>query len=164
MQLNEKQIRFCQEYVVDLNATQAAIRAGYKVSSAKRTAHNLMQCEDVKAHLQHLQQQISDKLQINAEKVIQELSFVAFARLNDFVGDDMRLKNFSTLAPEKFAALESFTVTETNWPGGSKTTASVKLQDKLEALGKLGRHLGLFDKDKPGSTEKINVIIAGDDL
>lgn len=164
MKLNYKQNRFCQEYMVDLNSTQAAIRAGYSKSSAKSTGYKLMRQAGIKARVQQLQQQISDKLQINAEKVIQELGYVAFARLNDFVGDDMKLKNFGTLPPEKFAALESFTLTETNWPGGSKTTASVKLQDKLQALGKLAQHLGILDKDKMDVNDKIQVIIAGDDL
>ena len=158
MKLTQKQIRFCEEYMVNLNATQAAIKAGYGKYTAASTASHLLQKPNILAYIQQLQQGISQRLQVSSDKVVQELACLAFANLLEFVTPEMKLKDFSSMPPEKFAAIESFTITETEWPGGHKTTASVKLHDKIRALEQLGRHLGTFDRGCHWHDDKIHVI------
>ncbi len=163
MNLTEKQTRFCQEYVVNLNATQAAIKAGYGKYSAATTALHLLEKPAIQAYVNELKQDIGLRLQIRADKVVEELACLAFANLLEFVTPEMKLKDFSVMPPEKFAAIESFSITETEWPGGHKTTASVKLHDKIRALEKLGRHLGIFEKEQVPDTDKVILIEAEKD-
>lgn len=144
--------------MVHLNGKEAAIAAGYEKYTAAISASRLLQKPAIKDYVQELQQAIGQRLQINSDKVVQELARLAFASISEFVGPDMKLKDFNSMPPEKFAAIESFTCTETEWPGGHKTSASVKLHDKIRALDKLGRHLGIFDKEPGLETEKTFVI------
>lgn len=71
--LTEKQKRFCQEYIVDLNGTQAAIRAGYAANSAEVTASRLLRNDKVKEYTQQLMDKRSNKLEITAEDVLQSI-------------------------------------------------------------------------------------------
>jgi len=68
--LNNKQKRFCQEYVVDLNGTQAAIRAGYSKKTANVKASQLLAIVNIQQEISKLQQKISEKTSINAEWVL----------------------------------------------------------------------------------------------
>src|SRR5690606_3575297 len=77
--LTPKQERFCREYLIDLNATQAAIRAGYAEGSAKVTASRLLSNANVAARLAQLQEKTARKLEISAETVARELALLAFA-------------------------------------------------------------------------------------
>jgi phage terminase small subunit len=85
MKLNPKQLRFCQEYVADLNATQAAIRAGFKERSAKVTACRLLTKANIQSKIQELQKKISDRLEITPDMIIQELASIGFAKITDYV-------------------------------------------------------------------------------
>jgi phage terminase small subunit len=71
--LTDKQERFVQEYMIDLNATQAAIRAGYSVKTAKEQGCRLFTNVHIQAAIQEKQKRVSEKLELNAEWVIQRL-------------------------------------------------------------------------------------------
>ena len=68
--LNDKQLRFCQEYVIDLNGTQAAIRAGYSKNTANEQSSRLLTNVNIQAKIQSLQTVISNKLMIDAEWIM----------------------------------------------------------------------------------------------
>lgn len=76
MKLTEKQKRFCEEYLIDLNATQAAIRAGYKNSDVGR---RLVTKSHVSAYIAELMQQRSERTGITSDDVIRELQAVAMS-------------------------------------------------------------------------------------
>lgn len=61
MGLNDKQKRFCEEYIVDLNGTQAAIRAGYSVRSARTLAARILAKVDIKQHIEKLKEERKEK-------------------------------------------------------------------------------------------------------
>jgi phage terminase small subunit len=74
--LNDKQERFCQEYVIDLNATQAAIRAGYSEKTSYSIGQRLLKKAEIIAHIEKLKKEIAEKNKLSAEWVIQELKEV----------------------------------------------------------------------------------------
>lgn len=77
--LTDKQKRFCEEYLIDLNATQAAIRAGYKPKNARSSASENLTKPDIQQYLQQLMQQRSQRTGITADDVIGELAKIAAA-------------------------------------------------------------------------------------
>lgn len=79
MKLTEKQKRFCEEYLVDRNATQAAIRAGYAKKRASEQAHQLLQKTTVLEYLNDLRKEQSERTRITSDDVISQLKEIAFA-------------------------------------------------------------------------------------
>ena len=77
--LTAKQERFVQEYLVDLNATQAAIRAGYSEKRADQTGYENLRKPEIQKRIQALKDKTADKLEITAERVLQERAKIAFA-------------------------------------------------------------------------------------
>lgn len=76
-ELQPKQKRFCEEYVIDLNATQAAIRAGYSQRSAKEIAARLLTKDNVQIEVQMLMDKISEKTAITAATVLKRINRIA---------------------------------------------------------------------------------------
>lgn len=89
MALVKKQKRFCEEYIVDLNGTQAAIRAGYAQNSANEQAARMLAKDSIKAYIQELMAARSKRTEITADRVLQELAAVAFAKIDDFLKVEM---------------------------------------------------------------------------
>lgn len=81
--LNAKQQRFVNEYLIDLNATQAAIRAGYKADNADVTGPRLLGNVGVAAAIAEGQAKVAGKLEITAEKVLRDLEEVRLLALKD---------------------------------------------------------------------------------
>lgn len=77
MSLNPKQKRFCKEYLVDHNATQAAIRAGYSKKSAYSQAHDLLKKPELQAEIAKLAKPIAKKIETSAVRVIEDLAEIA---------------------------------------------------------------------------------------
>lgn len=77
--LTEKQKRFCEEYLIDLNATQAAIRAGYSSKTASRIAIELLNKTHVSKYLAELMRKRSESTRITSEQVVKELEKIAFS-------------------------------------------------------------------------------------
>jgi phage terminase small subunit len=75
--MTPKQIKFCQEYLVDLNATQAAIRAGYSKKTAFMTGHENLRKPNIEAEIARNQKKLQEKTQITAEYVVKSLKTVA---------------------------------------------------------------------------------------
>ncbi len=138
--------RFAREYVIDLNGEQAAIRAGYAPKSAKVTASRLLTKANVKARIAELAKQHADKLDLKAEKVLRELSLMAFSNMMDYIKTNAEGDAFidlSALTRDQTAAIQEITVEET----GKVTRTKLKLADKREPLELLARHLRLFDQE-----------------
>lgn len=75
--LTNKQKRFCEEYLIDLNATQAAVRAGYSEKTADRIANQNLKKLEVQQYLQKLMQERSERTKISADDVVRELEKIA---------------------------------------------------------------------------------------
>jgi len=77
--LTEKQKRFCEEYLIDLNATQSAIRAGYSAKNASRISIELLNKTHVSEYISELMKKQSERTQITSDSVLKELEKVAFS-------------------------------------------------------------------------------------
>lgn len=137
--LTEKQKRFVAEYLVDLNATAAARRAGYKDANIGR---QLITKNNISAEIVKRQEKLQSKLEITQEKVLQELARVAFANGTTYAkvtsgGTRVELANTDELTNDQRAAISSIKE--------GKFGVEVSTYDKVRALELLGKHLGVFD-------------------
>lgn len=135
--LTEKQQRFVDEYLIDLNATQAAIRAGYSARSADKIGPELLGKTGVKELIRARQALLRERVQIRQVEVLAALAAIAFADIGNYVEDDGR-----TLRP-----LQSLTRSQRLAIAHSrqlKDGFELRLHSKTRALVLLGRHLGLF--------------------
>lgn len=147
--LTEKQKRFCKEYVIDLNATQAAIRAGYSKKTANvQGAQNLSKL-NIQAVIQELQSKKAAKLDISQERVLTELCKIAFGDVRNYFDENGRIINISELGNDVTASIKSVTVQidKTELRGESFVETTVKKlesYDKLRALETINKMLGYF--------------------
>jgi phage terminase small subunit len=151
LELSPKQARFIDEYLVDLNATQAAIRAGYSARTARSIGQENLTKPDIAAAIEAAQRSQSARTGITADMVIAELAKIGFANMADYMkatpGGDPYL-DFSALTRDQAAALQEVTI-EDYVEGRGDNAREVKrvkfrLADKRAALVDLGRHLGIF--------------------
>jgi phage terminase small subunit len=142
--MTRKQKRFVEEYLIDLNATQAAIRAGYSPKTAVKIGHQIL---DKTRHLVDAALAArSVRTGVSADRVVRELARVAFAdprAVFEWGPGGVRPRASSELSEDDAAIIAAVEET-TSETGGS---IKIKLCDKLKALEMLSRHLGMF-KDK----------------
>ena len=139
--MTDKHARFCEEYMIDLNATQAAIRAGYSPKTANEQAARLLANVSIQNRIAQLQAEQSRRTGVSADRVVRELAKVAFVNAGDLI--DARTASLkSDAAPDDLAAVQSVKVKSFGEDGLEQ---EVKLADKLKALDLLGRHLGMFN-------------------
>lgn len=149
MKLTEKQKKFCEEYLVDLNATQAAIRAGYSQKTANRIGHENLTKPDIQSYVQEKQKQLQQRTGITIERVLNELASIAFSDVRKFYNEDGTLKKIIDLEEEASAALSALEVDEL-WEGYGEdrkqvgVTKKIKRWDKTRALEMIAKHLGMF--------------------
>jgi phage terminase small subunit len=145
--LTTKQRRFVDEYLLDMNASAAARRAGYGDRSADRHGSFLTRRPNVAAAIEARLAERRARLQVNAERVIAELARIAFVdigRIMDWTKKDSALKPSGEISPDDRAAIQEIAVVKRN--GGLATR--VILYDKERALEVLCRYIGLF---RPGA-------------
>jgi phage terminase small subunit len=147
MPLTPKQHRFVTEYLIDLNATQAAIRCGYSERTAKSQGSRLLTHADVAAAIADRQAKRVEKLELTAERVLQELARLALVDVRGFFDERGDLKPLKDLTPEQGAALQSFEVIKKNAQAGDgviDTVHKIRLWDKTRALELLAKHFALL--------------------
>ena len=163
MALTPKQKRFCDEYLIDLNATQAAIRAGYSPKTAEQTASRLLRNVKVQEYIAKRQKELSRSTEITQERVIKELALIAFSNNADYahvVEKKMQVEAGGALVdvldkdgkPVMYRTVEPV-LTEELTEEQKRALAvikkgrdglEVKSCDKVKALELLGKHLGIF--------------------
>ena len=141
--MTKKQKRFVEEYLIDLNATQAAIRAGYSPDTAKSIGSENLTKPGIQARIAKAMAERSRRTGVNADRVIMELAKIAFVNASDVIDADTATVKADAL-PEDTAAIQSVKVKTFGEDGLER---EVKMADKLKALELLGKHLGMF-KDK----------------
>lgn len=146
MELNDKQRRFCEEYVIDLSQTQAAIRAGYSPKTAYSSGNRLLSYVECKKYIEILQKDMRLRSGITADRVIEEIAKIAFSDINDVLDEGNTIRDITKLSNRVSATVSSVKVVETLGEVPTRRT-EVKFYDKGAALDKLGRHLGIFEKD-----------------
>ncbi len=140
--MTDKQKRFCEEYMIDLNATQAAIRAGYSPKTAnEQGAQNLVK---LSKYIDQLKAEQSRRTGVSADRVVRELAKIAFVNAGDLIDPETASVKLDA-SRDDLAAVQSVKVKTFGEDG---LEHEVKLADKLRALELLGKHLGVF-KESP---------------
>ena len=153
--LTAKQERFVEEYLVSLNASDAARKSGYSAKTARSIGHENLTKPDIQKALAKRKAAVAERAEISAVDVLQELAQVAFAKLSDFVEwgpMGITVKESADIPPELLGAVQE--VSESTSQNGR--TTKIKLQDKLKALALLAQYLGLTESLAP--KVQINVI------
>lgn len=141
--MTKKQKRFVEEYLIDLNATQAAIRAGYSPDTAKEIGCENLTKPNISAEVSKAMAERSKRTGVNADRVVMELAKIAFVNADDVINSkDATLKE--DVSRDDTAAIQSVKVKKF---GDDGLEREIKMADKIKALELLGRHLGMF-KDK----------------
>lgn len=152
--LNPKQQRFVDEYLIDLNATQAAIRAGYSPKTATAIASENLSKPSISAAIACAMAERSKRTGITQDRILEELAKVAFIKLTDIVDDTGRIKAGAT--DEDRACIESIKYKRTDTDTWYSEEREVKASSKLKAIELLMRHTGMLDSRISKEQLKLN--------
>lgn len=154
--LTGKQERFVEEYLVDLNATQAAIRAGYSPKTAEAIGYENLRKPQISQAIEAARAARSERTEITQDMVLRELAAIGFARATDYVkiqNGCVRLTETDDLSQDQKCAVASIRE--------GKHGIEVKTYDKLRALELLGQHLGMFEaKSDDADDSDVEVVMS----
>ena len=169
--LNARQKRFCDEYLIDLNGTQAAIRAGYSIKTSCRIASQNLLKLDIQEYIQIRMADRSTRTEITQDMVLKELAHIAFDDIRNyldfktekvFVGYDHEgtpVSDYRTII-NMFDSKDIDTRNIAEVSQGPNGTFKFKQYCKDNALIQLGKHLGMF-KDKLDVTVSGPIVVTG---
>lgn len=170
--LTDKQRRFIEEYLVDLNATQAAIRAGYSEDTARSIASELLTKPDIQSAINKAMARLSKRTEITQDKVLQQLAKIAFADIKDILefgpvekiedvdeegNSIVKIKSAVMIKPS--SEVDGTVIAEVS---ETRDGIKVKRNDQVKALELIGRHLGMFN-DKL-EISGVKTVVIHDDL
>ena len=158
--LTEKQQRFVDEYLIDLNATQAAIRAGYSAKTADVQGSRMLANCKVQQAISIAMAERSKRTGINQDRVVLELARIAFVKMTDIIDSDGKIKDDAT--DDDLACIESVKYKSSESDTGSSVEREVKISPKLKALELRGTHLGMWN-DKLDVNITQPIVITGED-
>ena len=154
MALNDKQRRFVDEYLIDLNATQAAIRAGYSAKTAEQQGFQLLKKTSVSEAVTSRMKDREKRTEITQDRVLQELAKIGFADIRKAVkwGADIPVVNPETgevLTANGVVLISSNEIDDDTAAAVSEISQTaqgikIKMHDKKGALVDIGKHLGMF--------------------
>ena len=162
--LTAKQNQFVAEYLIDLNATQAAIRAGYSKKTAEWQGPQLLGKTHVAEAVALAVQARSGRTNITADRVLLEIARLAFFDPRQLLNPDGSPKPINELDDGTAAALAGLDITEEFEGSGADRvftgyTKKFKLADKNSALEKLAKHLGLYKIDNLQKTDALTEVL-----
>lgn len=143
--LTFKMEQFCKEYLIDLNATQAAIRAGYSKHTSGAQGQRLLTKPRIAERIQQLMDERSDRVEITADAVLQELAKLGFSNIRNLYDKKGRLLGISKLPEDVSVTIQEITEDSIGKEDDNVVTRrKYKLADKRGSLELLGKHLKLF--------------------
>ncbi|MDL2301317.1 terminase small subunit [Lachnospiraceae bacterium OttesenSCG-928-D06] len=157
--LNEKQQRFVDEYLIDLNATQAAIRTGYSAKTADVQGSRLLANVKVQQAISVAMAERSKRTGVNQDRVVLELAKIAFVKMTDIVDSNGRIK--TDASDDDLSCIESVKYKSSDTDTGSSVEREVKIASKIKSLELLGKHLGMWN-DKLDVTIAQPIVITGE--
>jgi len=160
--LTEKQRRFCEEYIVDLNGTQAAIRAGYTKTSSSTQASVLMSNRKCIKYISYLKVQRARRLEVSQDRIVQELARIAYHDKRTFYTNNNEAVPLSEITDDQQTAIQSikFRTVQVEVPQEqidgtykmvkvpAREVSSYQFYDRRDALRMLGHHCGM-SLDRP---------------
>lgn len=156
MTLTARQGRFVAEYLIDLNATQAAIRAGYSAKTANEQGSRLLANAKIADAIAVAQSKRAKRTDITADRVLAELAKIGFSDIRKVLSDGGALLDPREWDDETAGAISSLEVVvsasgDVDDEGRRipERVHKIKIWDKLSALEKIGKHLGMFKDGAP---------------
>lgn len=151
-ELNEKQLAFCHEYIVDFNGTQSAIRAGYSEKTAGAIASRLLKDVKIQTRIRENIKERAERTEITADRVIREFAKIAFSNIKDVArwnasGSFVTLKAMEEVDGALIAEI-----------GNTENGVKIKLHDKMKALEALAKHTGVYE-ERPASNVDVNLFV-----
>ena len=143
MALTAKQKCFVEEYLIDLNATQAAIRAGYSPRTANNQINRLLVNAGIVKAIDKAIAERSRRTGVTQDRVIRELARIAFLDPIKVI-DTLSGEVSDTASEDDRAAIVGVRVKRSSFDNGESVEREVKIADKIRALELLGRHLGMY--------------------
>lgn len=156
--LSDKRKVFCQEYLVDLCGTKAAVRAGYSKHSAHTIAAENLSRQDVQEEIKRLMEERAARTEVTLDKVVKEIAAVAFSSIGDYLAysnDGIDLAPSESLTDDQKRCISEVSFRDTK----EGRTVNFKMHPKLEALEKLMKHLGGYEADKAPDTMTVRVVM-----
>lgn len=167
--LNPKQVLFCLEYLRDLNATEAALRAGYSKKTAYAQGSDLLKHPEICQYIQGQMDLRAGRVLVNADDVLREILRIATADIAAAFDADGKLRPLDEIPEDTRRAIAGVEILE-EWGGAGESrsligyTKKIKFWDKVRALELLGKHLRLFgtgeDGDSPVNIHTVNIVYA----
>jgi phage terminase small subunit len=156
MALTNKQRRFVEEYLIDLNATQAAIRAGYSKKTARQIGEENLSKPDIAKAVQEAQAKRSERTEVDVDYVVKRMVEIDQMDVMDIMTDSMSLKPVSDWPRVWRQYLSGFDLAEMFEGRGEERDMvgilkKIKWPDKIKNLELLGRHLGMFKVEHTGA-------------
>ncbi|MCI9190537.1 MAG: terminase small subunit [Lachnospiraceae bacterium] len=158
--LTDKQRRFVDEYLIDLNGTQAAIRAGYSAKTANEQASRMLANVSIQQAVSEAMAERSKRTGVNQDRIVLELARIAFLKMTDVVDSEGRIKE--NASEDDLACIESIKYKHSDTETGSSTEREVKTASKLKAMELLGKHLGMWN-DRLDVNVVRPIVISGAD-
>ena len=152
-QLNPRQRLFVKEYLVDLNARQAAVRAGYNKNGAHTHGSRLLNNAIIAKEIEEGLQKRLKRIDVTADRVIEELARIGFSDVRDVLtwsSNQANLIDSSAMEDEAASAIESISIKDTEYGMDYR----IKMHSKITALRALGEHLGIFDHEFNGHDDE----------
>lgn len=160
--LTDKQFRFCEEYMVDLNATQAAIRAGYSKKTSMEQGYQLLHKTSVLSQITDLKKEASEKIKITEEEILEELLNWAYSDITETLL--LTPEQLKELPPEIRRLITK--VKHTKKDLHDKTTGKVietintvelHFVSKEKAMEMIHKHTGFYEKDNSQKSSPVNI-------
>lgn len=155
MNLTPKQEKFIQEYLIDLNATQAAIRAGYSENVAKEIGYENLTKPHIKSEIDKRLKELTEKAGVTAEAVIKELAHIAFDDIGNYLSYSQDEEGKINVKFKNSKTIDTRNISEVSI--GRDGQFKFKLYCKDNALIQLGKNLGLFEEKISANINSNNV-------
>ena len=145
--MTNSQKRFCDEYLIDFNATRA-YKAAYKSCRKDETANvngsKLLRNTKVQEYIAEKQQEMQERNKITQDTIMQELAKIALFNIKDIYNEDGTLKKVTELDDDTAKAISGVKILQ---KAGAMKIILSKTNDKTKALELLGKHLGMFKEN-----------------
>ena len=153
MKLSDKQKKFCEEYIIDFNQTQSAIKAGYSAKTAYSIGNENLKKPDIQAYIKELLSKREERTQITADMVVKEWAKIAFFDIRKIFHKEGGLINPHDLDDETATVISSIKARDIKVGDDIETIKEYRLNDKMKALDMLAKHLGMFEKEKEDNND-----------
>ncbi|MDR5614591.1 MULTISPECIES: terminase small subunit [unclassified Arsenophonus] len=160
MTLTDKQEAFCREYLIDLNATQAAIRAGYSEKTAKDIACQNLAKLNIQKRIQDLMEERKNRIEVNADYVLKRLVDIDQMDVIDILDESGDLKPIKAWPKVWRTTLSGFDIAAIRVEGADALLKKIKWPDKIKNLELLGKHVSVQAfRDQIKNERDENVVI-----